>query len=123
MSKESEQAVSQDKLGRVTLQWLVCLCVYVCVRVFTCKRCQESGGSPVPWSSLQHRKQPWVQEISPPSEGGRKAEDKHVWSHTQTTQMTTKFNTIAAPWRDWLQLVDTGFDDCWSQNDLWHLLN
>lgn len=65
-------------------------CLFVCV--CTCKQCQENEGSRAPWPSLQHRKQPWVQEMTPPSEGGRKAEDKHEWSHGQISQMTTKFN-------------------------------
>ena len=65
MSKSGEPGKIEPFRG------LVSLCVLYC----TCKQCRES---PVPWPSLQRRKQPLVQEMNPPSEGGRKAENKQM---------------------------------------------
>lgn len=70
--------------------------------VCTCKQCQESGGSPAPWPFLQRRKQPWVQEMTPPSEGGRKAEDNQMCGHVHRFQ---KFSTIGALWSAWLTQI------------------
>ncbi len=96
-----------------------CLCVCVCVfiylytYIYTCKRCLESGGSPAPAPSLQRRKRPWVQEMTAPSAGGRKAEEEQMSSHIHRfRQMTKKFIAPAAPWRGWLQPVDPSFGDC-----------
>lgn len=86
--------------------------IYIYTYIYTCRRCYESGGSPVLQPPLQHRKQLWVLEMTPLSAGGRKAESK---ARNSTQQQHLHFYKLIA-------YTTTKHLNVWMQNILKSLI-